>query len=273
MSTISALSSSSTIFDLFRKTDSDGSGSVSQSELQSLSEKVASSSLDLSDEAFAGYDSDGDGTLSEDELNAVLDSGKPPMGMEGMAPPPPSNGEAVSAYADNTGDEDDTLASIIAGLQSLMAQLQSGSSDPSSSQDGQDGFFSTVDGDASGGISLDELTTLAQNLGSVTGQSITVDEESFASYDSDGDGVLGSDELKTFMEQNGLAAPPPPGGMAMAPPPPEREGETLKSDATDSSGTSGAELIAQLQTLLDKLSRSYGSQTGSGTESLLSVSG
>ena len=89
MSTISGISTSSTVFDLFEKVDSAAGGEVSRSELQTLSEMIAESTLDASEESFAQYDSDGNGTLSEDELNAVLDSGKPPLGMEGMAPPPP----------------------------------------------------------------------------------------------------------------------------------------------------------------------------------------
>lgn len=272
MSTISSIGTNS-VLDLFKKVDSDGSGDVSRSELQALSEKITTSTLDVSDEAFAGYDSDGDGTLSEDELNAVLDSTRPPLGTEGMAPPPPPPAQqATSAYADNSGEDEDTLASIISGLQSLLSQLQSGSSatlTASSSNERSDGFFGRVDTDSSGGVSLDELKSLAQNLNSMTGQSITVDEDTFSAYDSDSDGALSSDELKSFLDKSGFAPPPPPGGVAMGPPPEDGEEQATAASAT----SSGSDLVAQLQTLLDQLSRSSASRGASGSESLLSVTG
>ncbi|ABK99831.1 signal transduction protein [Pelobacter propionicus] len=273
MSTISGISTSSTVFDLFKKVDSDASNDVSRSELQTLSEMIAESNLDASEESFAQYDSDGNGTLSEDELNAVLDSTKPPLDMEGMAPPPPSAEQAATTYSEHTGEEDDTLASIISGLQSLLSQLQSMGVSTSASNNEGDGFFGTVDNDSSGGVSLDELKTLAQNLNSMTGQSISVDEDTFSSYDSDGDGSLGSDELKSFMDESGFAPAPPPGGMAMGPPAEDEDEQTTGTSSLSSISGSSTDLIAQLQTLLDQLSRSYTSQTKSGTESLISVTG
>lgn len=274
MSTIGGISTSSTVFDLFKKVDSDASGDVSRSELQTLSEMIAESTLDASEESFAQYDSDGNGTLSEDELNAVLDSGKPPLGMEGMAPPPPPSAEqAATTYSENAGEEEDTLASIISGLQNLLSQLQSTGLATSASNDEGDGFFGTVDNDSSGAVSLDELKSLAQNLNSMTGQSISVDEDTFSSYDSDGDGSLSSDELKSFMDESGFAPAPPPGGMAMGPPPEDEDEQTTVTSSLSSVSGSSADLIAQLQTLLDQLSRSYASQTQSGTESLISVTG
>jgi Ca2+-binding EF-hand superfamily protein len=79
---------------MFKKTDSDGSGGISQTELKSLSDSIkekTGNTLDASSEAFAGYDSDGNGSLSGEELKTVLDNSGfgPSQGMQGMAPPPP----------------------------------------------------------------------------------------------------------------------------------------------------------------------------------------
>jgi len=58
--------------DVFGKVDTDRSGSLSRSELQTLAtqlKQTTGQTLDVGDEAFAGYDSNGDGALTPDELD------------------------------------------------------------------------------------------------------------------------------------------------------------------------------------------------------------
>lgn len=272
--------------DFFKKIDSDGSGDISPTELKALSDKVKEMSgdtLDAGADAFATYDSDSSGTLSADELKVVLDSNNgagSSRGMEGMPPPPPPRVEqAAASYADNSGE--DTLTSVISTLKKLLEQLQSESATGTSNttttaastrKDPQD-FFNKVDGDSSGAISKDELKTLAENLNKMTGQSIAVDDSTFAALDSDSDGSLNSEELKSFMDKSGFAPPPPPpGGMAMAPPPEDDQSQSTSSTSSTASSSS-SDLVAQLQALLEKLSKSYASKTQDSADSLLSISG
>lgn len=84
--------------DLFSQIDSDKSGGVSQTELDSLAETIASETgieLDTTD-AVATYDTDGDGELSQDELGSFLDA-------SGLQPPQGPMQQAMSAYGLNSG--------------------------------------------------------------------------------------------------------------------------------------------------------------------------
>jgi len=256
--------------DLFKKVDLDGSGGVSQAELKTLAENISSKTdkiLNVDETSFASSDTDGNGALSEEELITLMSSNGfgPPAGMEGgeaMAPPPPSKDRAAAAYAANSGG--DALSSLIADLQKLLEQLQSGSGDQGTSSDtasvGNDGshhgpqdFFKKVDSDGSGGVSKDELATMAENLQKMTGQSLTVDNDTFAAADSDGDGSLNADELQSFMDKSGFAPPPPPpGGMAMAI---SSDDSETKSSATQGSSQKQIDLLQIMLEQLTKLSK------------------
>lgn len=256
--------------DLFKKVDSDGSGGVSQAELKTLAEDISSKTdktLNVDETSFASSDTDGNGALSEEELMSLMNSNGfgPPAGMEGgeaMAPPPSSKDRAAVAYAANSGG--DALSSLIAGLQNLLAQLQSESGDQETSSDtasvgnagsphGPQDFFNKVDSDGSGGVSTDELATMAEDLQKMTSQSLTVDNDTFGAADSDGDGSLNADELQSFMDKSGFAPPPPPpGGMAMAI---SSDDSETKSSATQSSSQKQIDLLQIMLEQLTKLSK------------------
>jgi Ca2+-binding EF-hand superfamily protein len=255
--------------DLFKKVDSDGSGGVSQAELKTLTEDISSKTdktLNVDETSFASSDTDGNGDLSEEELMSLMNSNGfgPPAGMEGggaMATPP-SKDRAAAAYAANSGG--DTLSSLIAGLQNLLAQLQSESGDQGTSSDtasvgnagsphGLQDFFKKVDSDGSGEVSTDELATMAEDLQKMTGQSLTVDSDTFGAADSDGDGSLNADELQSFMDKSGFAPPlPPPGGMAMAI---SSDDSETKSSATQGSSQKQIDLLQIMLEQLTKLSK------------------
>lgn len=74
-------------------------------------------------------------------------------------------------------------------------------------------MFNRVDGDGSGGVSQTELETFVAEMSSRTGDSIDT-TDAVATYDSDGDGELSAEELKSFMEASGIMPPPPPPGGA-----------------------------------------------------------
>ncbi|MCX5875581.1 MAG: EF-hand domain-containing protein [Deltaproteobacteria bacterium] len=184
--------------------------------------------------------------------------------------------KAAAAYAANSGG--DSLSSLIAGLQKLVEQLQAGSGDQGTStatasvghhhggHHGLQEFFKKVDTDGSGGVFMDELSAMANKVQDKTGQSITVNKDTFAAADGNGDGSLNADELKAFMTQSGFTPPSHPEGMATA----------ASSDATQA-GTSNTKNYSQqqidlLKIMLEKLTEL--SSTGSGsttTASLLDV--
>lgn len=112
---------------LFKDTDSDSSGGISQDEMKVLAENLKSAtgqSLDVSDEAFQGYDSDGDGALSADELKSAMESNgfQPPQG------PPPDRMRAES----DSSSTDDQLSELKKLIESLSKYASSGSSDSTS---------------------------------------------------------------------------------------------------------------------------------------------
>ena len=104
--------------DLFGKVDTDGSGNLSETELQSLMDKMASdrasgsSSSTSAADVISQYDTDGNGELSESEFDASRPSGGP-QGMQSMPPPPPpemsaSSGTEGTSSTDSTSSTSDT---------------------------------------------------------------------------------------------------------------------------------------------------------------------
>ncbi len=94
--------------DIFGKVDTDRSGSLSRSELQTLAaqlKQTTGQTLDVSDDAFAVYDSNGDGVLTPDELDLL---------------------KALS-LKQNDGGGDSTSSELMATLDQNWYQMQSAS--------------------------------------------------------------------------------------------------------------------------------------------------
>ncbi len=102
--------------DVFQIADSDGNGVVSGTELETLVkgiEEVTGNSIDQ--ETLSSFDADGDGGLNGEELLGLMQSngfsGPEMLEFEGEEqgvrppPPPPSSEQALSAYAENSGDD------------------------------------------------------------------------------------------------------------------------------------------------------------------------
>jgi len=146
-SAMSMMSSSSTVRqqpppgnDVFQMTDTDSDGLVSETELETLVaglEEITGTSIDV-EEALSSFDADEDGALSGEELRGLMDSnGFSPSDMasnesgetQSMQPPPPPpppppavTEQALSAYAQNT--EDDQIEQL---MQFLEEQNSAGS--------------------------------------------------------------------------------------------------------------------------------------------------
>lgn len=265
---------------MFKKIDGDGSGGVSQAELKTLATDINSKTgktIKIDDTSFTNYDSDGSGSLSSEELMSAMESNGfgPPADMDGAGKmgPPPSMDQAAATYA--TNGSEDSLASLIATLQEQLLQLQSESGNQSTSTDKtsisnnknrpepQD-FFKEVDSDSSGSISKDELATMAEQLQQMTGQSITVNDATIATADSNGDGSLNSDELKSFMDKSGFAPPSPPGEMDMT-----MSGDTSRTKSSNTK-ISNQEQIDLLKIMLEKLTQ-FSKSESTASASLLNA--
>lgn len=132
--------------DLFTKVDTDGDGSISQSELTELGQKMGKTDAA---ERFAELDTDSDGALSQ----AEFETGRPPstngpQGAGGMPPPPPPGGGEKSGGSTGTAssstsydpldiNQDGTVSEMerLAGALKDLAQTASDKS--STDDDGQ----------------------------------------------------------------------------------------------------------------------------------------
>ncbi len=190
MSTISGVSGSSNAWaalntqrsqhqaKMFAKVDTDGSGGVDQTELDSMLSKISEktgASVGDAKELFTQMDSNSDGSLSSDELDT---------GMQALMPPPPSTME----FAQSRG--------------------------MGGSEDSQDDLFAKVDTDGDGSVSQDELKVLTDKIQEDTGQDLS---EDFAKLDTDGDGSLSQTEFEAGRPQppegsQGAQGPGGPGG-------------------------------------------------------------
>ena len=180
---------------LLSKIDADGSGGVSDTELQGLLDDVAKKTGVRSQASAANlvkqYDANGDGSLNADELGKTLQS---------VLPPPPST----------------------------MAFAQSRSGDSSSAATGQagDDLFGKVDSDGNGSVSQTELQALLEAMSGGTASKTGVSsDEVFSQLDADGDGSLSEAEFDAGRpsdaagDAGGMQAmgmPPPPGGPSGA---------------------------------------------------------
>lgn len=153
--------------EMFSRIDSDGSGGISQTELETLVEKISGKTGETIDteDAVSTYDTDGDGELSNEELRAFLDA-------SGLQPPPRQG----------------------MGMMGMQQGPQ------------PDGMFKDADSDESGGISQTELETLTEQISLRTGKTMDT-EDAVSIYDTDGDGELSNEELHSFLEASGLQPP------------------------------------------------------------------
>lgn len=246
---------------MFAKVDTDSSGSVNASELQTMLDDVSKhtgvSFQKTAQELLTAMDGNGDGTLGSDELA---------QGMQSILPPPPSTME--------------------------FAQARNGATD------GSDDLFSKVDTDGDGSVSKTEMSDFVAKMGKNADSS---SDDKFAKLDTDADGALSQAEFEAGRPQapsasQGAAPMGPPPGVGGA----EKSGSTSASNSTsydpldtnqdgtvsemerlagalkdlaqsasDKSSTSGDEsqaIIAKLaQKLYDQISSNWLTQSNSST--------
>lgn len=222
---------------MFERTDSDGDGGVSSSELKTLVEDIQSKTgVTLSSSAedmLASADADGDGALNADELDTL---------MKDVMPPPPSTMDFAQSRGATSSNDD---------------------------------LFSKVDADGSGGLDESEFTALMDQMAEdgVTQESDA--SERFAELDSDGDGTLTSAEFEAGRPEGPPGGPQGMGGMPPPPPPDEAQASTDEDslqqlmDALDTDGD-GQISETEVSTFLDQMESSiqhYNEVAGNSTSS------
>ena len=155
--------------EMFTKLDADNSGSLNETEVQTLTEKISEAtgvSADLS-EFMATYDTDGVEGLSEDETTAALEAnrpqGPPPGGMGGMG--------GMGGGPDETD------------------------------------MVSSADTNGDGVIDADEAESLVEIINNATGSSMTA-EEFISDNAEEGSSTLTLEEAVAGMEANRPEGPP-----------------------------------------------------------------
>jgi len=177
---------------IFKKTDSDGSGGVSQAELKNLSDVIkekTGKTFEVSDKSFKTYDSNSDGSLSGDELKLVLDNSGfgPPQGMQEMGPPPPPPQQASNSYNANSSHlGQDSVSELVSNLQNLLGQLTG-----TSAQNGPDG----MQGPPPGGGQQGAPPPPPPNDSGSTSSESTSTFQVFDAMDTNKDGTVSTEEL------------------------------------------------------------------------------
>jgi len=156
---------------MFAKVDTDGSGGVDQTELQSLLDKVSkqagtdSSTASISAaDTFTKFDTNGDGSLSQSELGEGMKSLMPApsstvefaQGRGGEAGGPPPGGAAPASDSSKTYDPLDTNQD---GVVSAQEQAVG-----DATQTALDSLVKAVDSNQDGKLSSSEMDTFKQVL-------------------------------------------------------------------------------------------------------------
>lgn len=205
--------------EMFNTTDTDGSGGISQTELEDWISAMSGDTgtgIDTTD-AVATYDADGDGELSEEELQSFMQETMPmppPHGMMGMGPSDSAEGLFQALDTDTSSGISESELSEWA---EAMSEETGNSIDTSSALDEYDldgdgelssteleSFLTANSIEAPAGEASDAPAGVASG-GSSSGSSSSVISE----YDTNGDGVLSSAELQAYLDDIEESSPLP----------------------------------------------------------------
>jgi Ca2+-binding EF-hand superfamily protein len=205
----------------FKELDTDSNGGLDKTELSAMSKELAKmtgKTINV-DDAIKNYDTNNDGLLNQNEMGAMMQNeiGPPPNSESGGV----SSQQAANTYQANSGD--DQMSTLLKMLeQSIGSSSTSGSSESTSSDDtmsillkmldksatssstsssrpNKDEMFKKLDRDGSGGLNKSELDVMAENISSMTGQTIDT-KNAISTYDANGDGQLDKTEMDTMMK-------------------------------------------------------------------------
>jgi Ca2+-binding EF-hand superfamily protein len=199
--------------EMFSKVDTDSSGGISQSELESFVTNISNKtgkSVDATG-AVTTYDTDGSGELSQDELKSFMEATMPPPGGVKRMGGGQGQKDPFSAI-----DSDSSGGVSQSELETFLADFSSKTGQSVDSTNA----VSTYDIDGNGELSKDELKSFMDaneiappppppppgGMGMKNGTeksdetSTTAADSVISAYDTNGDGLLSSDELQGYLD-------------------------------------------------------------------------
>jgi Ca2+-binding EF-hand superfamily protein len=203
--------------EMFNKIDSDGSGGISQPELdtfvQNISSKVGNT-IDTTG-AVSTYDADGNGELSRGELKSFMEATMAPS--RHMMRIGHGHGHRGGLFKALDTDGSGGIS------QDELDQWAGAVSDKTGTTINTAGAVSTYDADGNGELSRGELKSfmeasgvkppaapegsgMTNATGSTDTSSTTSADGIISAYDTNGDGVLSSDELQAYLDDTGAAS-------------------------------------------------------------------
>ncbi len=197
------LETSSTTEDLFTTTDTDSSGGISESELETLAEQLSalSDSSGDTEDALSTYDTDGDGELSGEELKSFLDATM--QSATGMMGGQGSSGFFNEVDADGSGGiSEEELTALASNISEQTGQTLDTSEALTNYDSNEDGELNDTElksfMDASG-IKPPPPPQSAGISGTGSEEESTA-ESILSSYDTDSDGALSISELQSYLD-------------------------------------------------------------------------
>ena len=115
------------------------------------------------------------------------------------------------------------------------------------------GIFKKTDSDGSGGVSQAELKNLAAVIKEKTGKIFEVTNDTFNSYDTNSDGSLSGDELKSVFDNSGFGPPQGMQGMGPPPPPPQQATDSYEAHSSSFGQENFSDLVETLKAQLEKI--------------------
>ncbi|MDK9719845.1 MAG: EF-hand domain-containing protein [Rhodospirillales bacterium] len=262
---------------MFAKADSDSSGALSLEEFSAIGQNLPGGNNDSSkvQSRFSELDTDGSGDLSDAELEAGKPSMPPDMAQSLLSLQESNSGTSLTdlfstADADASGglsvDEFTELGSLTGNssassdqVSQMFSQLDTdgdgevtqeemmAGAPPPPPMGGMNGSnpFDEADADASGDLSLEEFT----QLGELSGHGEESEEQTsalFNSLDTDGNGVITQAELEAGRPQGGQTA---------------QAAQTASSEA-ESASTSKQYAAMQFEAMIEKYLQSMFSSYG-----------
>jgi Ca2+-binding EF-hand superfamily protein len=195
--------------EMFKKADTDGSGGISQSELDDLARKISErtgSTIDTSS-AISTYDKDGDGELNSEEMDAFMKSTM----QQGVGHMRIQKGPGDLAGALDTDKSGGVSQSELETWAKNMSEETGSTIDTTDA-------VSTYDTDGDGELSQTELESFLEASGvpspgtarmappppppesSDSGSTTTSADSIISKYDTNGDGVLSASELEAYLD-------------------------------------------------------------------------
>jgi len=194
--------------EMFKKVDTDGSGGISRTELETMAEKFSTDTgrtLDT-ENAITAYDTDGNGELSSEEMQAFMESTmQQGMGMMRMHGGPGKGGGPGDLFKALDADSSDGVSQSELDEWAQNMSAETGNTIDTSTA------LSTYDIDGSGELSSTEFTSFLDAGGikpppppasSEDTESTAKADSVISRYDTNGDGVLSSEELQAYLDDN-----------------------------------------------------------------------